>query len=403
MKTKNYGTLCLLAATLVIGGMTFNSCKDDEESPVPEIVENPLEKEAYFITGKVTDGTNPLKEATVTTGSLSVKTDADGGYQLEVDKKGSFDLNFEKDGYIAIKGQVTIDSKADKGAIVSYSQALTKKAEPVKVDPAKESKVAPSTELDVTIPAGAVKEETEITMTPFVPAADKEAQKAAEKVVSSGATTPVTVSTTMSLASINCEPDGLKFEKPVEVKLKASEAAGGVYFTKARHYVNGVDNGTANYDASSNSYVITLNGFSVHEVKVATDLSVSAANESLHSEVIDNIGKTAPVSKKITFKVKQGWKIKSKSAGVTGDVEAKLMAAVTNTLSSKEGVSETEMEKEVAVSGDVKMTVAYSQSLVSYTFAVETSAGTESIVAEKYDAVSQSIEKVNGTMKPDHN
>lgn len=403
MKTKNYGTLCLLAATLVIGGMTFNSCKDDEESPVPEIVENPLEKEAYFITGKVTDGTNPLKEATVTTGSLSVKTDADGGYQLEVDKKGSFDLNFEKDGYIAIKGQVTIDSKAAKGAIVSYSQALTKKAEPVKVDPAKESKVAPSTDLDVTIPAGAVKEETEITMTPFVPAADKEAQKAAEKVVSSGATTPVTVSTTMSLASINCEPDGLKFEKPVEVKLKASEAAGGVYFTKARHYVNGADNGTANYDASSNSYVITLNGFSVHEVKVATDLSVSAANESLHSEVIDNIGKTAPVSKKITFKVKQGWKIASKSAGVTGDVEAKLMAAVTNTLSSKEGVSETEMEKEVAVSGDVKMTVAYSQSLVSYTFAVETSAGTESIVAEKYDAVSQSIEKVNGTMKPDHN
>ena len=393
MKTKNYGTLCLLAATLVVGGMTFNSCKDDEESPVPEIVENPLEKEAYFITGKVTDGTNPLKEATVTTGSLSVKTDADGGYQLEVDKKGSFDLNFEKDGYIAIKGQVTIDSKADKGAIVSYSQALTKKAEPVKVDPAKESKVAPSTDLDVTIPAGAVKEETEITMTPFVPAADKEAQKAAEKVVSSGATTPVTVTTTMSLASINCEPDGLKFEKPVEVKLKASEAAGGVYFTKARHYVNGVDNGTANYDASSNSYVITLNGFSVHEVKVATDLSVSAANESLHSEVIDNIGKTAPVSKKITFKVKQGWKIASKSTGVTGDVEAKLMAAVTNTLSSKEGVSETEMEKEVAVSGDVKMTVAYSQSL----------AGTESIVAEKYDAVSQSIEKVNGTMKPDHN
>ena len=403
MKTKNYGALCLLAATLVVGGMTFNSCKDDEESPVPEIVENPLEKEAYFITGKVTDGTNPLKEATVTTGSLSVKTDADGGYQLEVDKKGSFDLNFEKDGYIAIKGQVTIDSKADKGAIVSYSQALTKKAEPVKVDPAKESKVAPSTDLDVTIPAGAVKEETEITMTPFVPAADKEAQKAAEKVVSSGATTPVTVTTTMSLASINCEPDGLKFEKPVEVKLKASEAAGGVYFTKARHYVNGVDNGTANYDASSNSYVITLNGFSVHEVKVATDLSVSAANESLHSEVIDNIGKTAPVSKKITFKVKQGWKIASKSTGVTGDVEAKLMAAVTNTLSSKEGVSETEMEKEVAVSGDVKMTVAYSQSLVSYTFAVETSAGTESIVAEKYDAVSQSIEKVNGTMKPDHN
>lgn len=403
MKTKNYWTLCLLAATLVVGGMTFNSCKDDEESPVPEIVENPLEKEAYFITGKVTDGTNPLADATVATGSLSVKTDTDGNYQLEVSKKGSFEVKFEKDGYITIQGEVTIDNKAAKGAMVSYSQTLTKKAEPVKVDPEKESKVTPDATLDVTIPAGAVKEETEVTMTPFVPAADKEAQKAAEKAVSSGTTTPVTVTTSMSLASIDCEPDGLKFEKPVEVKLKASEAAGGVYFTQARHFVNGVDNGAAGYDAASRSYVIMLDGFSVHEVKVSTNLSVSASPESLYSEVIDNIGKTAPVLQKITFKAKQGWKIVSKSAGVTGDIESKLMAAVTNTLSSEEGVSETEITKEVAVSGDVKMTISYDQSVVSYTFSVETSAGTESIVAKKYDTVSQRIEKVNGNMKPEHN
>lgn len=403
MKTKNYGSLCLLAATLVVVGMTFNSCKDDEESPIPEIVENPLEKETYFITGMVTDGTNALADVTVTTGTLSATTDATGAYLLEVNKKGSFEVNFAKDGYLTIKNDVTIDTKAGKGTIVSCSQVLTKKAEPVKVDPSKESKVNPNEELDVTIPAGAVEKETEITMTSFVPAADTKSKEAAEKVTSSGSSTPVTVSTAMSLASLNCEPDGLKFEKPVEVKLKASEAAGGVYFTKARHYVNGVDNGEAAYETASHSYVIMLDGFSVHEVKVDADLSVSASSENCYSKVIDNIGKTTPVSEKISFKVKQGWQIKSKTAGVTGDVEAKLMTALMNTLSSSAGVSETEVNREVAVSGDMKMSVSYDQAVVSYTFQVETSAGTESIVAESYGPVSQNISKENGNMIPQHN
>ena len=61
MKTTNFWSLSLLAATLMVGGLSFNSCKKDEVEPVPEVVENPLEKEAYFITGKVTDGTNALE------------------------------------------------------------------------------------------------------------------------------------------------------------------------------------------------------------------------------------------------------------------------------------------------------------------------------------------------------
>lgn len=403
MKTTNFWSLSLLAATLMVGGLSFNSCKKDEVEPVPEVVENPLEKEAYFITGKVTDGTNALADVSVSAGELSVKTDAAGAYQIEVAKKGTFELNFVKDGYITIKHEVTISSNADKGTIVSYSQALTKKAEPVKVTPEEKTEMAAGEEIEVTIPAGAVKTETEVTMTPFIPAADKETKKAADKVVDSGSTTPVTVTTSMSLASLNCEPDGLKFEKPVDVKLKAAETAGGVYFTKAKHYVNGEEKGDASFDAASNSYVILLDGFSVHEVKVATDLTVEAANESIHSEVIDNLGKTTSVSKKISFKMKEGWKVVSKSSGVTADIESKLMTALTNTLSTKEGVTETEISKEMAVSGDVKMTVSYDQALVKYTFQVETSGGTESIVAEQYGAVSQNIEKEQGNMKPEHN
>lgn len=401
MKTTNYCSLGLLAATLVFGGLFFNSCKDDEVEPVPEIVENPLEKDAYFITGKVTDGANALADVAVSAGSVSAKTDAAGTYLIEVTKKGTFELSFAKDGYITIGNEVTIDNDADKGTIVSYSQVLTKKADAVKVDPEKDTQVTASGDVDVAIPAGAVKTETDVTITPFVPAADKKVKEAADKAIATS--TPVETSSALSLTSLSCEPDGLTFDKPVEIKVKAEEAENGVYFTKAKHYVNGTEEGEADFDTENKSYVIRLNGFSVHEVKVATDFSAEPGSESVFSEVIDNLGKTTAVSKKFSFKMKDGWRIVSKSAGVTGGIEAKLMAALTNTLSSGEGISETEISKEVAVCGDMKMSVAFKQALVKYTFQVETSAGTESITAEKYGTVSQSIEKEQGNMKPEHN
>ena len=173
MKTTNFWSLSLLAATLMVGGLSFNSCKKDEVEPVPEVVENPLEKEAYFITGKVTDGTNALADVSVSAGKESAKTDASGAYQIEVDKKGSFELSFAKDGYITIKNEVTVDSKAEKGATVFYSQILTKQAESVKVTPEKDALLVVTQNTEAFVPAGAVEKETDIAITSFVPAADK--------------------------------------------------------------------------------------------------------------------------------------------------------------------------------------------------------------------------------------
>ena len=55
MKKKNFWSAVLamgLAATLSVG---FVGCSDDDE-PTPEIVtDNPLDKEVYYIAGKVTD------------------------------------------------------------------------------------------------------------------------------------------------------------------------------------------------------------------------------------------------------------------------------------------------------------------------------------------------------------
>lgn len=48
MKTNNDWTFRLLAVALMVGGLSFNSCKKDEVEPISEIVENPLEKEGYI-------------------------------------------------------------------------------------------------------------------------------------------------------------------------------------------------------------------------------------------------------------------------------------------------------------------------------------------------------------------
>lgn len=401
MKTSKFGVLSLLAAMLVVGGLSFNSCKDDEVEPVPEIVENPLEKEAYYITGKVTDGTDALPDVAVSAGNVSATTDATGAYQIEVPKKGTFEVSFTKDGYITIKNEVTISSDADKGTIVSYSQVLTKKAEPVTADPDKDTEMAITETTDALIPAGAVKKETEVTITSFVPAPDKKVKEAADKAITTS--TQVEALTDISLSTLNCEPDGIKFDKPLEIKVKAEEADNGVYFTEAKHFVNGTEKGNADFDEASQSYVILLDGFSVHEVKVVTNFSAEPSSESLFTDVIDNLGETASVSKKFSFKMKEGWEIVSQSGGATGSIQSKLMNALTNALSSRQGVSETEISKEVAVSGDVKMSVSFKQALVKYTFTVKTSKGTESIVAQQYGSVTPVIEKTQGNMKPEHN
>ena len=74
MKKKNFWSAVLamgLAATLSVG---FVGCSDDDE-PTPEIVtDNPLDKEVYYIAGKVTEGGKSLEGVEVSASGKSVKT-----------------------------------------------------------------------------------------------------------------------------------------------------------------------------------------------------------------------------------------------------------------------------------------------------------------------------------------
>ena len=123
MKKKNLWSAVLamgLAATLSVG---FVGCSDDDE-PTPEIVtDNPLDKEVYYIAGKVTDGSAALREKSASSGK-SAKTAADGTYQLAMDKIGTYVVTFAKDGYVGVSADAVILSGTPDSSI-SLSQALT--------------------------------------------------------------------------------------------------------------------------------------------------------------------------------------------------------------------------------------------------------------------------------------
>ena len=133
MKKKNLWSAVLamgLAATLSVG---FVGCSDDDE-PTPEIVtDNPLDKEVYYIAGKVTDGSAALEGVEVSTSGKSVKTAADGTYQLAMDKIGTYVVTFAKDGYVGVSADAVILSGTPKQGSISLSQALTSLATPVTV------------------------------------------------------------------------------------------------------------------------------------------------------------------------------------------------------------------------------------------------------------------------------
>ena len=194
MKKKNFWSAVLamgLAATLSVG---FVGCSDDDE-PTPEIVtDNPLDKEVYYIAGKVTEGGKSLEGVEVSTSGKSVKTAADGTYQLAMDKVGTYVVTFAKDGYVTVTADAVILSGTPKHGSVALSQTLTSLAASVTVSADKDAVVYDERThvAELHIPAGAVPEDTDITMTEYVKGVKVEGDHA-------------------SLSTINCTPDGLEF------------------------------------------------------------------------------------------------------------------------------------------------------------------------------------------------
>ena len=356
MKKKNLWSAVLamgLAATLSVG---FVGCSDDDE-PTPEIVENPLDKEVYHITGKVTDGSVALEGVEVSTSGKSAKTAADGTYQLAMDKIGTYVVTFAKEGYVTVSADAVILSSTPKHSAVALSQILTSLAASVPVSAEKEVVVYDERThvAELHIPVGAVPEDTEITMTEYVKGVKVKGDHA-------------------SLSTINCTPDGLEFGKDVEVMIK-NTTSNAISFADVKHFVEEgnawKELGTADFDADRNVYACTLDGFSNHSFGTVYSESVaSSSTEDLSTVTIDNLGKMAAAEQEVTGKQKIGWEIQGDlkqllgsafSALSSSDIESlasQLNTAITSTKGSAAGVEEIPFSLGTAkVDGDQKVTI----------------------------------------------
>lgn len=356
MKTKKMWIAVRTLLLIAIVGLGIGSCSKDE--PTPQLVENPLDSEVYYLAGTVTDGENGLEGVEIRTGDSEATTATDGTFQIEVPKKGAtYTVSFSKDGYIPVSAEAAVPSDATKSTVIALNQQLSKLNEPVRVYPDSEVEI-PEARREVTslfIPAGAVKEMTDIIITEYLDGAKLSVEH-------------------ISLSTVNFSPDGFIFEKPVEIKVK-NATSNAISFDDVKHYVekNGVwqEESEALFDKNKNAYVTELTGFSNHSFGPSCRMKDSGDSfEETVSMEVDNIGKMEATEKTITAKQKTGWEIEGDlsqsissqfdgldASDVTGLVSA-LNHAIASVKGTSSGVQETEISLGTAkISGDTKMNV----------------------------------------------
>lgn len=404
MRTKSKLFVCLVMCVAVMLGVGFVACSKDE--PTPEVIENPLDAEVYYITGKVSQASTPLEGVTVSTSGAESKSEADGTFQLEVAKKGDYTVSLAKEGFITVSVDAEIEPDASKRSSVSIAQELTKANAPVTIKPDAEAVVSggANSAASLNIPVGAVTKATDITVTEYRKGAKKGDVHA-------------------SLSTINCQPDGLKFEKSVNIAIK-NNMSSAIYLADVAHYVekNGVwtKASNASYDTKKNMYETELTGFSNHSFGPNCVVAVKGStNESLGEVSIDNLGKMTAKEGAVTGKQKFGWEIDGNLSDLlkaqfpslnSTDIEG-LVATLSGAISSSKGVpagvSESTLSLGTAkVSGDTKMTVSFAAVIKSTTgtfnLVYQGKPATISIPIKTYNGISTKISYQYGSSHTDH-
>ena len=142
---------------------------------------------------------------------------------------------------MTVTADEVILSGTPKHGSVALSQTLTSLAASVTVSADKDAVVYDERThvAELHIPAGAVPEDTDITMTEYVKGVNVEGDHA-------------------SLSTINCTPDGLEFGKDVEVVIK-NTTSNAISFADVKNFVEEGNDwkeiGTADIDADRNANV----------------------------------------------------------------------------------------------------------------------------------------------------
>ena len=287
MKKKCFLLNCIYITALCFC-IALSSCNGVDE-PYTGKASNVSE---YYIIGEVRSENKALEGVTVKAANESVLTDVNGTFKLKFSEKGEYKVSYYKEGYVTVYSDAIFSAGEYNRATLFMNQELTKKNASIRVNPDKNTEIkVDNIGVSLFIPAGALKESTDISVTPFIPGKNN-----------------MGVSHFLSL---NLEPDGLKFEKPLELFfLNPME---GIFFTdnNLRHIVgeNGVhyDAGNIVYDSEKNGYRIILSGFSTHSYALKSNLPSSHTATYIGSKGLDNLNGTSPKNETLLLNTKSGW------------------------------------------------------------------------------------------------
>ncbi len=337
MKTSKFLKvgLALLAASLVLIG-----CGDDDKEP--EIVVDPVETTVeYYIEGKVTADGAALSGVNVTAGDITATTDDKGQYSLTVKDKKTYTVSFAKEGYMTISdATVEIANNATNRSLVTLNVTMSKEGVKVTVDPNTDQVITEKGEGEtedavaaVSIPAGAVTESADVTVTPYIevapvtetPGTKEEAVAMTNIIISANKDVTLDEDVTLSVANASSSSD--YYFDEVEVYEKTPARAIGDW----KKYTDAI------FDKASNSYQAILGKGNLlnkeYSVRVKIEKTVSAVknDEMLQEGSYSNAGNMSATTFEIPYTAKFGWEI-----SVSG-LNANELSLVESTIAAQEG------------------------------------------------------------------
>ncbi len=396
---NKYLTGAFAFALLLSTGLSFTSCKDEDEvTQTPEQVETKIEA---YVSGRVMEMGKPLADVTVVAGEVTSTTDSEGNYTLAVGSAGDVTVTASKDGYVSASSQVTVA----EAEVISLDFELTQQNESVSLSPDEELVLEEKRDEYTTLSfqSQSVTSATDISITEYIARAENDNMGA--------------------LSVIYCTPDGQQFEKPVKIQV-ARNTSSDLYFADMKHYVE--ENGTwkvegdMTVDPETGRYVGELTHFSNHAFGVEAKWGAkTSTTEDATSQEFDNRGKLDAVQVPLTVESKNGWEIdgdlasiiRSALSGVSEadatELASELNRMIRNAKGSDSSVSTQEVKlNEISISGDTKATVAVQHKISTSSMTVSVMFKGQpvsiSVPVKVYNGVSMKVSYEYGSLTPEH-
>ena len=272
------GAFMLLVACLAMG---MASCSDDD--PDYSNVTPPTVAVTHSISGRVTGVDGEGISATVSMGGTSVTTKADGTFVFEDVAAGTYTLKAEADGKEPKETSVTVSDGDSNNPV--WNVALSNKGTAIDVEPdGSASGVVTSEtlkgneegkiEMTLTAPANAVKEGTQIIVTPIY-STDEAEQAAVRSAGTKAVGSTLLIGTRVSCSDASAELNGTVMTLEYDVDPEMAETI------TAQKYVNGtwVD---AEYTVGADGKVtVTADRFTSYSLLCNATISSSKTSEAV--------------------------------------------------------------------------------------------------------------------------